>query len=126
MILYNLKENMMLMQKEKAFLEICKELKIPVKKLEDADVCKSVGALVGNSAVFSGTQERIPKGYELPEVLIFHGLEEQALDRFLARYKERGLAPISLKAIVTPFNISWSLYQLIRELQREEGELKNK
>ncbi|MGN0267050.1 MAG: DUF3783 domain-containing protein [Lachnospiraceae bacterium] len=124
MILYNMKENMMLIQKEKAFLEICRELDIPVKKLEPGDMARQVADLTGMEAPFPLVQQQIPMGAELPEMLIFSGVENGLLDQFLASYRKKGLAPIALKAIVTPFNVSWSLYQLIKELEKEAETMK--
>lgn len=124
MILYNIEENMMLIQKEKTFLDICRELDIPVKKLEQGDLGKQVAELTGMEAPFPLVQQQLPMGTELPEILIFSGLENGILDQFLASYRKKGLAPISLKAIVTPFNVSWSLYQLIKELEKEAETMK--
>lgn len=116
MILYNIIENMMLVQKELIFLDICRTLNISVRKLQPKDLNKSVGSLTG---ICVPVRNSIPvkSGYEMPELLLFSGLPDKVFDDFLAMYKSRGLKPISLKAVVTPVNISWSLYKLIEELE---------
>ena len=37
--------------------------------------------------------------------------------------KKEKITPVALKAILTPYNISWTLYELIAELQRERMEM---
>lgn len=45
------------------------------------------------------------------------------LDMFLKRYKDMGIEPVKLKAVVTATNISWNVYELVTELIREHKEL---
>jgi hypothetical protein len=45
------------------------------------------------------------------------------VDDFLAAYRETGLAPVALKAVVTPGNIRWNAQELFRELLREHEKL---
>ena len=124
MILYHIKENMMLIQKERAFLKICEELNIPVKKLRNEDADQQLAAILGKQTMGTTSMQKAPKGYELPEILIFSDMEDSLLDQFLALYKKRNLPPIALKAVVTPFNLSWRLYALIRELQKEDEQMR--
>lgn len=53
------------------------------------------------------------------EMMVFSGLTSEELDLFLKTYKESGIAPIPLKAIVTPTNVFWSAARLYRELTSE-------
>ena len=52
---------------------------------------------------------------------MFSGLQENSLQLFLAAYREAQIEQIPLKAIVTPHNISWSIYELSRELASEHA-----
>lgn len=111
-------------QKETAIIHICKQLDIRTKRLKQTDVNLTVGRLVGMSvpkafSAPSNANEKAAPEFTLPELLIFHGLDDATLDLFLAKYKEQNLEPIALKAIVTPYNLSWTVYHLIRELIRE-------
>ena len=45
------------------------------------------------------------------------------MDAFLAEYKATGLPPVALKAIVTPYNVSWTADALLRELMKEHIQL---
>ncbi|MCR4897304.1 MAG: DUF3783 domain-containing protein [Lachnospiraceae bacterium] len=61
----------------------------------------------------------VPPLYRMPEVLLFCGVEDKALDAFLAGYKKAGLQPIADKAVITPTNRGWTLYQLLTEIRKE-------
>lgn len=50
------------------------------------------------------------------EMMVFSGIDSDALDVFLAEYKEAGIAPIPRKAILTPSNVKWSGVKLFREI----------
>ncbi|MGN0318387.1 MAG: DUF3783 domain-containing protein [Lachnospira sp.] len=121
MILYNIDENMLLVQKERIFLEICQTLNISTRQLKPDDLDKAVGALAGIPNIKPIKSITASKNYVMPEILIFSGLKDKELDDFLEMYKSRGLSEISLKAVATPHNISWSLYQLICELEEHKN-----
>lgn len=101
-------------------LTLCKDLHFRTKSLTQADAGRTIGALAGTPGAASNTQ-KAPVGYKLPEILIFSGLEDGTLDFFLAAWKNAGIAPIPLKAIVTPHNTNWRLYALTEELQKEHA-----
>lgn len=79
---------------------------------------EKIGALVGlngfapSMTVYSGDDIA-------GEMMIFCGFSSDELDEFLERYRESKIPPISLKAMVTPHNISWSAVELYRELTQE-------
>ena len=60
-----------------------------------------------------------PAMARLPEMLVLHGLTDGELDGFLAAWRRTGLPPIPLKAVTTPHNLSWTVWELARELQAE-------
>lgn len=51
------------------------------------------------------------------EMLIFCGLDSEAMDALLAALKERKLR-IPLKAVVTPYNIQWSSQNALRRTEK--------
>lgn len=117
LIMYHTKDS----KKEKQLTELCKQLGFHTRKIKvsDANVCLStLAGLSGN--LVPTKDEKAPKDYQMPELLIFSGLSEGKLDKFLAEYKKSGLASISLKAVITPYNIGWTVYQLTAELVREQ------
>ncbi len=52
-------------------------------------------------------------------MLVFADFDDKDLDDFLAGYKEAGIEPIALKAVVTPANMSWTFVELYHELVQE-------
>lgn len=111
-------------KKEKQILKLCSQQGIQTRKIKEKDVNVPLSTLAGISGVVSMTRaEKAPKDYEIPELLIFVGMSDGTLDEFLAEYRKQGIEPISLKATVTPHNISWSVYQLTVELIRERASI---
>ena len=52
------------------------------------------------------------------EMLVFCGLDREAMDLLLAGLRERKLQ-IPLKAVITPHNIQWTSRMLYQELKKE-------
>lgn len=106
--------------KAKQISELCRALKFSQKSLTQADSGKTVGALCGTSGA-SKQISKIPEGFKLPDLLIFDGMGENALDVFLSAYRTAEIQPAALKAVVTRNNLGWPLYSLAAELQREHA-----
>ena len=77
------------------------------------------GASVEKNGEATSRENGVPADYKQPEVMVFSGITDTQLDMFLHGYKMGGISPIYLKAILTPYNYTWSLYQLTQELIRE-------
>lgn len=117
-LIYHLKD----VKKESQIIRLCKQLGISTRKIKETDVNVSLSALAGISGAPGMTQaEKAPKDYKMPELLIFAGMADEKLDEFLAEYRKQGIEPVSLKAMVTPHNICWSVYQLTVELIKERA-----
>ncbi|MGN0478135.1 MAG: DUF3783 domain-containing protein [Hominenteromicrobium sp.] len=99
---------------------LCMGLGFRAKRLLPGDANKTVGALAGLKTA-AGAAAQAPAGWTLPELLIFAEMTGDALDLFLAAYKNAGIASVSLKAVVTPHNTAWSLYALAEELKKERA-----
>lgn len=115
MILYYIPD----IKKEKQIKELCRKMQIQTRALKSSDLNVEVGVLAGLGGVTAKEHTKAPEGYPLPEVLIFSGFPDELLDSFLAAYKEEGIAPIGLKAVLTVHNRTWTLYELTLELMRE-------
>lgn len=123
---------------------LCGQLSFKTKRLRGSDAGTPVGKLAGMSmksekispagmsikAEKAGAADEkngeapsrgncVPADYKQPEVMVFSGITDTQLDMFLHGYKMGGISPIYLKAILTPYNYTWSLYQLTQELIRE-------
>ena len=51
-----------------------------------------------------------------------YSVDEAALDRFLEAYRTGGLEKIKRKAVITPTNLGWTLYELAEQLGIESRE----
>ena len=67
----------------------------------------------------------MPESYRMPELLVFCGLEDGLLDQFLAGYRQREIEPIGLKAVATPHNLFWTVYELTTELEQERAAMQS-
>lgn len=106
--------------KRAQIFDLCRDLHFAARALAHTEAGRTVGALAGLSAEASPA-EKVPAGYELPEVLIFSGGAGEALDVFLAAYRQAAIEPIALNAVVTPHNAAWSVRALVEELQKERA-----
>lgn len=101
---------------------LCSRLGCGARRLCAADIERRVGVLAGMKAgELQGVQEKrkAPAVYHQAEILVFVAFSEEKLDLFLRAYRQAGIAPIPLKAVLTPHNCSWSVYELTQELMRE-------
>lgn len=115
LIIYHIQSS----KKEKQIIELCKKMGIRTRKLKASDCNLEIGILAGIVRSGTGTHEKAPAGYQMPDMLIFSGLSDEWLDRFLADYRAAGIEPTGLKSVVTPHNVAWTVYELTAELIRE-------
>lgn len=106
--------------KSEQIINLCRRLNIRTRKMKPSDINMEAGSLAGIKALgIKKEKEKAPAGYEMPEVIIFSGISSSELDTFLEEYKKANITSTALKAVLTPYNITWTLYELITELQRE-------
>lgn len=114
------------LKKEKQLKELSRSLGFVTRAIKQQDINKSVGSIClqggikGGSLVSKGEKIKAPDKYKLPELFIFSGLSDENIDKFLEEYRKSGIEPVGLKAVVTPTNISWSIYELVCELEKEK------
>ena len=107
-------------KKEKLFREFCKRQNCRMRAISGQDMNKEVGYLAGISPAAAGTSHgKMPEGFPVPEVLIFSGLSMDRLEVFLDAYKQAGIPPVGLKAVLTEHNLRWTVYELTTELMKE-------
>lgn len=99
----------------------CEKRKVAFRRLTAADGDSTLGGLLGMPMVPAG--KKAPALWRMPEMLIFCGFGDKELDDFLAAWRRAGILPVALKAVVTPYNIGWSLYELAAELEKEHREM---
>jgi hypothetical protein len=128
-------------EKKRQIEELCRRVGASTRLLKSENLNTPVGTLAGithgdssakktsgmavsshvpaASGVSGAPDGKAPFGATVPEMMVFCGFTSEALDEFLKAYREANIQPIALKAIVTPYNHSWNLYQLSQELFRE-------
>ncbi len=110
-----------------------------VKKISDAidaqfielkvsQANETIASLVGLPplSLSDNKNTNAPALWAMPEIIIFFGISDKLLDTFLAEYKKTGFEKIRLKAIVTPTNLGWTLYQLTEHLDKEARQFEKK
>lgn len=60
------------------------------------------------------------------EMIVMKDFSPQELDDFLAFFHKNSLAPVELKAVLTPVTIHWNSIQLYKELKKEQKALNRK
>ena len=101
---------------------ICAEEDIAAERLKGSDADRTVASICKLPLKDKGSHKTAPPMYMLPEMLLFYGMDEEALDRFLEAYRAGGLEKIKRKAVITPTNLGWTLYELAEQLGIESRE----
>ncbi|MCI7129834.1 MAG: DUF3783 domain-containing protein [Lachnospiraceae bacterium] len=105
-------------EKRKQLKQICGALDIEILVVSPAEYGEPVGALTGFPGMRKQGKACVGAGVT-GEMLVFVGMDDDALDEFLTVCKLEGVAPTSCKAILTPHNAGWSGEKLYAELVRE-------
>jgi len=105
-------------EKEKKILELCGKKQIAVRTVQLSEYGQSLGSLAKISGILKN-ETREEKTLLGEEMMVFSGMDRNEMDLFLEEYKNMGIAPVALKAILTPYNIFWNTRQLYEELQKE-------
>ncbi|MBP5607062.1 MAG: DUF3783 domain-containing protein [Lachnospiraceae bacterium] len=105
--------------KKTSIEKLCSSQQIELHTLEYQDINKTVSVICGMPLKAAKEHRQPPVMYVLPEVMLFYGIDDKALDDFLDAYNAAGINKIQRKAIVTPSNLGWTLYELAEELGKE-------
>ena len=109
--------------KRQKIRKLCQQFGMECQLLSVKDGKEEIGVLSGVYEKAMRTHEMPPFAWQIPELIVFSGLPESRLHLFLDAYRKEGLEPIALKAIVTPHNVMWSIYELSNELASEHEKM---
>ncbi len=113
--------------KAAAISGLCNELHISFRRLKRSDLGSMVVSLVSPAIdPIRSKKTSVPAIYAQPEIMIMSGFEDGKLDMYLAAYKNREIEPVRLKAVLTPYNCMWSVYELTQELEKEDAAVRRK
>lgn len=117
-------------KKEKAIREFVRSCRMRYRSVQPSEYEKTLGSL----AAIAGIPARMAPGHggrpanpvgksaALPpvqEMLVFSGFSQEELEEFLSLYRTAGLEPVTLKAMVTMYNIFWTPAMLFAEISEE-------
>ena len=109
-------------EKARKIEALCTSLGVGFRLLTLGDMRFSVASVVsGDYKLPLGAAPPLSALYVQPELMLFNGLKDRTLNAFLKKYRQENISPIPLKAVVTPFNCSWTLTELTGQLQREHA-----
>ena len=108
--------------KEAQIRLLCGGQKISLRTVQDSELHIPLGSLAGRPVPLTQKGE----GTFTEEMLVLVDFTDSELDRFLGTYRESGIAPVSLKAVLTAHNQGWDSVALYRELVRERDEFLKK
>ena len=109
---------------------ICRKIGADIRRLGSEDADRTLISIVSGGKYDLGLQAPEKKdnsifgavksgAADLPEFIIFQGFDDDSLQEYLKAYRETGLEKIPLKAVLTPYNMSWTLKELIEQLKEE-------
>ena len=110
--------------KESSIRDLCRDLGLEAVSVSEQDFGKTIGELAGMPAA---ADTHFKSAAAVPfheEMMVFCALAPEVFDRFLAESRKRGLPPVALKAVLTPYNARWTPGRLCAELSKEHQALK--
>lgn len=101
-------------------------LGILCKVVEENQTEEVLGSLLklpgfGEISMETETEAEKEKAPLTRQAMIMYGFTQRRLDEFLQSMRKAGLPVIPLKAVVTPYNVTWTFRALYEELEREEA-----
>lgn len=100
---------------------LCKDFSAKYQEINPSKVDSTIGSLLGLPIPPADDNPSIPTVYAPPELLLFSDFSGGDLEKFLDKYKENNIPPIKLKGTVTPYNLNWTVYKLIKEYEEESA-----
>ena len=97
--------------------KLCEKSGYSCRRIQNADVNRTILELISGQS--AGKKVSAPPLYFLPEMMLFQGLADKEVHQFLEAYRAEGIPAVDLKAVVTPWNLTWTLYELAEHLKEE-------
>lgn len=119
-LLFNVKED-----KSAQIKFLCESFGIQTITVAKEQYNEPLGVLAGIKGI---AKSGLPyRGREFKtEMMVFYGVDSDALDKFLEKYRENNIEPINLKAVITFHNMFWSAKKLHSELLKEHMNFQGK
>lgn len=96
--------------------KLCKKMHITVYYVKKQEHNDSIGTLCG----LDGNEKTEITDAQIPEeMFVMAGFSDVLLEEFLQAYREGGISPVGIKAVLTEHNRNWPGLQLYHELCQE-------
>ena len=109
-ILYGMTES-----ERKKVKGVCQKLDVRLRNVLPEEAGQPVGAFAGAAAFIEQPEPWEPEG----PMLVFAGVTDRQLERFLSSLRTARVGYTALKAVLTPHNRTWTAVKLYQELLRE-------
>lgn len=112
-------------EKKTQIEDLCKSFDIQTITIAKEQYNQPLGVLAGIKGVAKSSLPYRGREFKM-EMIVFYGVDSDALDKFLKKYRESGIEPINLKAVITFHNMFWSAKKLHSELLKEHMNFQGK
>ncbi|NLJ65547.1 MAG: DUF3783 domain-containing protein [Christensenellaceae bacterium] len=103
---------------------LCAEMSIDIRIVDKSELLKPLSELLGFD---TQTENKYTGEGFTDEMLVLCFFTQDLLKNFLAAFRQNGVKPVALKAMLTEHNFEWSSIELYNDLKKEhEYFLKNK
>lgn len=93
-------------------------MKIAVKEVPDSMVGQKIGYLLGLKGFGENKTTAEESSFD-EEVMVLQNVSRKRLDALLVEFREAGIEKVNYKAVVTPYNLFWSLRRLCETIKKE-------
>lgn len=114
-LLYNLES-----EKGDIIRELCKMESLDFRDVRGSEHSKRIKEIINDVVSDSEAAEKM----FADEMMVFVDVEDKRLYDFLKSMRERKIAPVELKAMVTEYNMNWTSKELRDELIKENKAMK--
>ena len=95
-------------------------LNIKTTVLDDSALREKIGYLLGWGGFRPASESFGDEDFDFPhEVMVLSGIKGKRLDAVLKELRKPDMPRITYKAVVTPFNIRWTLRRLCEKMRKE-------
>ncbi|MGN0302209.1 MAG: DUF3783 domain-containing protein [Anaerotardibacter sp.] len=108
-------------QKGEALRALFKEMGIPVRTIKEEQLGDAVGSVAGLIG-FRPSYKPFEGQAALEEFILFNNVPSKNIQAFLTLSKERD-CQVAHKAIITKFNKTWPLHELMVQIAQEHAQL---
>lgn len=93
---------------------------VRIKNVERSEYRKPIGELAGIRKEEKEAESY--EGEELPEeMMIMCGFTQSMIQELLIRIRRQRMAPVDLKAVLTPTNQNWNSLEIYEEIKKSTG-----